>query len=186
MKNKQFPAKQQRLSLFEGFLAILVLLIAMSLPSSVLAGEGGQLYFFVRHAEKVLQGDDPMLSPEGKLRAETLSSLLADSGIERIHSTDFNRTRHTAAATALRLGIGIELYDPSRPDELVAELQKTGGRQLIVGHSNTVPDLVQRLGGNGGPAIDEPGEYDRLYLVTVDGDGIVTTVLLRYGTPFSP
>ena len=122
------------------------------------------MYFLVRHAEKVLQGDDPMLSPAGKLRAEALSSLLADAGIERIHSTDFNRTRHTVEPLAQRLGLAVELYDPSRPDDLLTNLQKTGGRQLIVGHSNTVPDLVQRLGGNGGTVIDEAGEYDRLYL----------------------
>lgn len=186
MKNKQFPAKQQRLGPFGGFLATLVLLAAMSLPSTLLAAEDGQVYFLVRHAEKVLQGDDPLLSHAGKLRAAALSDLLADAGIEGIHSTDFNRSRDTVAPLAQRLGLAIEMYDPSRPDDLLAGLQKTGGRQLVVGHSNTVPDLVQRLGGDGGPAIDEPREYDRLYLVTVDGSGVVTTVLLRYGTPFNP
>ena len=186
MKNKQFSAKQRRLSPVKGLLAVLVLLITISLPSTPVAAEDGQLYFLVRHAEKVLQGDDPVLSPEGKLRAEALSSLLADSGIERVHSTDFNRTRHTAAPLAQRLAMPVELYDPAHPGDLLEDLQKTGGRQLIVGHSNTVPDLVQRLGGNGGPEIDEAGEYDRLYLVTVDGNGVVTTVLLRYGRPFNP
>lgn len=144
------------------------------------------MFFLVRHAEKVRQGDDPILSPSGEQRAEMLASLLADTAIERIHSTDFTRTRHTVTPLALRLGIGVELYDPSRPEDLVMELQKTGGRQLIVGHSNTVPDLVQQLGGDGGAEIDEAREYDRLYLVTVDRDGAVSTVLLRYGAPFNP
>ncbi|MEE4218047.1 MAG: phosphoglycerate mutase family protein [Xanthomonadales bacterium] len=171
---------------FKGFLAALVWLTAISLPSTPVAAEDGRLYFLVRHAEKVLQGDDPLLSPAGKLRAAALSSLLADTGIEGIHSTDFNRTRNTVAPLAQRLGLAVELYDPARPENLLADLRKTGGRQLVVGHSNTVPDLVRRLGGDGGPAIDEAREYDRLYLVAVDGNGVVTTVLLRYGTPFNP
>jgi hypothetical protein len=37
------------------------------------------------------------------------------------------------------------------------------------------------LGGEPGPAVDERGEYDRLYVVTVGPDGTVTTTLLRYG-----
>lgn len=169
-----------------GLLLILFLLIMIVLPSPLVAGENGNMFFLVRHAEKVRQGDDPILSPAGEQRTEVLASLLAETGIERIHSTDFIRTRHTVTPLALRLGIGVELYDPSRPEDLVVELQKTGGRQLVVGHSNTVPNLVQRLGGDGGPEIDEAREYDRLYLVTVDGNGVVSTVLLRYGAPFIP
>jgi len=186
MKNKQFSVKSRQLNTFPGVLAAIILLITMALPPLLEADDVERVYFLVRHAEKNLQGSDPELSAAGQQRARELSDLLADAGIERIHSTDFFRTRDTVAPLAMQRSIGIELYDPSRPDELVRKLKKAGGRQLIVGHSNTVPDLVERLGGDGGPEIDEPQEYDRLYLLTVDGNGFASTVLLRYGARFNP
>ena len=54
-------------------------------------------------------------------------------------------------------------------------------RILVAGHSNTTPKLVELLGGNPGPPIDEKTEYDRLYVVVLGADGAVTTTLLRYG-----
>jgi hypothetical protein len=78
----------------------------------------------------------------------------------------------------------IDLYDPSDLYALARELNAKGGRHLVVGHSNTTPDLVEILGGVPGPAIVEETEYDRLYILTIGKDG-VNTVLLRYGKPFS-
>ena len=57
----------------------------------------------------------------------------------------------------------------------------TPGRYLVVGHSNTTPDLVNRLGGDPGATIDEESEFDRLYVLVLHPDGSVVTVLLRYG-----
>jgi hypothetical protein len=78
------------------------------------------------------------------------------------------------------------LYDPARPEALVNEILGGGGRHLVVGHSNTVPELVDLLDGDGGPPIDEAGEYDRLYVVTRTADGRVRSELRRYGARFSP
>ena len=61
-----------------------------------------------------------------------------------------------------------------------------GGRHLVVGHSNTVPELVALLGGDGGPPIDEAGEYDRLYVVTLTANGRVRSELRHYGVRFNP
>ena len=49
------------------------------------------------------------------------------------------------------------------------------------GHSNTTPSLAGLLGGEPGSKIDEAGEYDRLYVITVDKDGTAQSLLLRYG-----
>lgn len=141
--------------------------------------------FLVRHAEKVDASRDPQLSPQGAQRAAALAMLLRDSGIDHVHSTDFIRTRDTAGPVATMLGLGaVELYDPSDLPALRARLTRDGGRHLVVGHSNTTPPLVELLGGDAGPPIDEASEYDRLYVVTIDNEGTVTTVLLRYGVPY--
>jgi len=71
-------------------------------------------------------------------------------------------------------------------DALAAELKTPGRRSLVVGHSDTTSELVGLLGGEPGPPIDEPGEYDRLYVVRVGPEGSVTTELRRYGALYSP
>ena len=65
----------------------------------VMAPEPDRTIYLVRHAEK-LAGDDPSLTPEGAARAELLAETLGDAGIVRIYSTDYARTRGTAAPLA--------------------------------------------------------------------------------------
>lgn len=142
--------------------------------------------FLVRHAEKVDSSRDPALSPDGHLRAEVLAQTLRDAGITRIHSTDFIRTRDTAAPLAQVLGIAVESYDPRSLPAFAEGLRASGGRHLVVGHSNTTPGLVAALGGEAGAEIDEASEYDRLYVVTRAPDGSITTTLLRFGDPYVP
>lgn len=139
--------------------------------------------YLVRHAEKASADKDPELTEAGRARAQVLARTLNDAGIATIHSTDFKRTRQTAAPLAERLGIAVRTYDWDEMEALAAAMRAAGGRHLVVGHSDTTPELVGLLGGEPGPAIDEPSEYDRLYVVTIGPDGAVTSVLLRYGEP---
>lgn len=164
--------------------ALLLFLLAFAL--SAIPARADSVFFLVRHAEKQSVAEDPRLNEDGRLRAAQLADLLSDAGLTSIYSTDYRRTRETAQVLAERLGLEVGLYDPAEPGALLGELQDTGGRHLLIGHSNTVPDMVTRLGGEHYGAIDEEGEYDRLYVVTVDASGEATTVLLRYGERFEP
>jgi broad specificity phosphatase PhoE len=134
--------------------------------------------YLVRHAEKLDDSRDPPLNDAGRARAAALAAMLRDAGITRIWSTDYLRTRHTAAPLAERLGLAVEAYRPAQLDQFAAELLRTPGRHLVVGHSNTTGELVKALGGDPGPPIADD-EYDRLYVVSVHG-GVVTTSLLRF------
>ncbi len=164
-------------------LAALFLLLGARVP----AAADDLVVFVVRHAEKVAEGDDPPLSASGRARAAALADLLEEAGIVAVHSSDFRRTLETAAPLAERLGLPILLYDPAGPQPLVDRMLRDGGRHLVIGHSNTAPELVERLGGDGGTAIDEHSEYDRLYVVMPSADGgPARTLLLRYGERFSP
>jgi hypothetical protein len=58
------------------------------------------LVFLVRHAEKQTDGEDPALTAAGRQRALELARLLGESGISEVYSTDFARTRDTAAPLA--------------------------------------------------------------------------------------
>ncbi len=163
----------------------LLIVVCCAVPPLAQRQTTRAVVFLVRHAEKVDASRDPQLSPQGAQRAAALAMLLRDSGIDHVHSTDFIRTRDTAGPVATMLGLGaVELYDPSDLPALRARLTRDGGRHLVVGHSNTTPPLVELLGGDAGPPIDEASEYDRLYVVTIDNEGTVTTVLLRYGVPY--
>lgn len=176
MKVKQFP------------LALtLVLMTALTTPSTVAdAGNEATVYFLVRHAEKAGDESDPPLSHAGQHRARQLADLLQDAAITAIYSSDYNRTRATASPLAAALGLEVKIYDPSGLQDFANELVKQKGRILVVGHSNTTPELSQRLGGDPGTDIDEEAEYDRLYLLTRQADGTVSTVLMRYGEVFNP
>lgn len=139
--------------------------------------------YLVRHAEKVDDSRDPPLSSAGEVRAARLAEMLAEAGIERIHSTDLRRTRDTATPLADTLGITVELYDPFALSDLAARLRAEGGVHLVVGHSNTTPEMVTALGGDPVSPIDEL-EYDRLYVVRVAPDGSVDSALRRFGARF--
>jgi phosphohistidine phosphatase SixA len=138
--------------------------------------------YLVRHAERAEDGtNDPPISVAGEARARLVAHMLADAGIRRVHSTDYRRTRATAAPLADVLDLAIETYDGADLNVLAARLRAEGGRHLVVGHSNTTPELVSALGGDPGTPIDD-AEYDRLYILTLTSDA-VSTVLIRFGPP---
>ena len=165
------------------FLGLSLLTLVFGGASVALANEP-LIAFLVRHTEKVNSSADAELSAAGRQRAAELAKVLRDSGIEFVHSSDYVRTRETAAPVAAALGLEVALYDPRDLPSLVEQLRKVGGRHLVVGHSNTTPVAVELLGGEPGSEIDEPAEYDRLYLVTIGSHGKASTVLMRYGEPF--
>jgi broad specificity phosphatase PhoE len=173
--------KQTRMALT----LVLMTLLATFSPA-VTASEQATAFFLVRHAEKSDGGSDPPLSSAGQARSQQLAELLKDAAIDAIFSTDFHRSRDTAAPLARALGLELRLYDPAELEAFAADLVERGGRVLVVGHSNTTPELAQHLGGTPGSEIDEEKEYDRLYILTPRSDGTTTTVLLRYGKVFSP
>jgi probable phosphoglycerate mutase len=77
----------------------------------------------------------------------------------------------------------VQYYNPRQLPALAKILRKAGGRHLVVGHSNTTPELAELLTGQPTPDIEEATEYDRLYIVTLDQHGTGDSVLLRYGNP---
>ena len=173
------------LKLFIGALLGLSLSACQLLPQ----GETGTAYL-VRHAEKVTDGDamivadpkDPPLTKEGRARAVQLAALLKDAGITAIWSSDYTRTRQTAAPLARELGLEVQFYDPRDLEGLASVLQADANQTvLVVGHSNTTPQLSEALGGDTGTPIDEASEYDRLYVVNLKSG---KTEIRRFGQPY--
>ncbi len=156
---------------------------ALRLAVVLLAGSSWaraeSVVILVRHGEKVDESRDAALSTAGRARALALSAMLKDAGIEAVYSTDTIRTRETARPTADRISKPVEIYDGDELPVFAKALRERGGRVLIVGHSDTTPELVQHLGGDPGPPIASH-EYDRMYVLTLSADGKASTLCLRF------
>jgi broad specificity phosphatase PhoE len=103
--------------------------------------------YVMRHLHTPAGAQDPDLTAEGKAHAQKLVEILQKAAIKAIFVTDTKRARQTAANLAERLNIDPTVYDPKDAAGLIAAAGETPGNVLIVGHSNTVPDIVERLGG---------------------------------------
>ena len=151
-------------------------------------------YFIVRHAEKATPSDgvvmstpnDPPLSAAGKVRAIELKEELKDDNVMYIFSTNTIRTISTAQPlNELRGATTIEIYNTRDSlDQFIAKLKFIKkGNSLIVGHSNTVDDIVNKLCNEKKIPGDLPdSEYDNLYIVKKKGKKM-SFVNKTYGTP---
>ncbi|MDA0313029.1 MAG: histidine phosphatase family protein [Gemmatimonadetes bacterium] len=167
------------------FLAVCCLAAPVSVAAQMdgMGQEETIVVYLVRHSERAEDGsNDPPISEAGWTRSRLLATMLADANLTQLHSTDLKRTRSTGEPTAEAAGLAIDSYDPRDLPGFAARLKTMPGQHLVLGHSNTTPQLVAALGGEPGPDIEEM-EYDRLYIVTIVGHH-VSTVLLRFGEPF--
>jgi len=133
-------------------------------------------YYLVRHAEKTLEKDDPGLTPAGHKRAQDLSQRLANIPLSKIFSSDYIRTRDTAAPVAKTKQLAVQIYDPRDLEGFAKSLLTQDGHILVVGHSNTTPQLSEFLGGQAGKPIIEATEYNRFYIVTRQGSKVTSRI----------
>ncbi|MBV1924187.1 MAG: histidine phosphatase family protein [Flavobacteriaceae bacterium] len=133
------------------------------------------IYYLIRHAEKDrsdASNEDPGLTEEGLKRAKYWATYFSDKGINQIFSTEFNRTQLTAYYVAQDYFIGVQNYTPNEIYTEDFKLITKGEKTLIVGHSNTIPRLVNNmLMENKFPDMDDT-DNSSLYIVTVKGESI--------------
>lgn len=105
--------------------------------------------YVMRHLNTPAGERDPDLLPEGQHAAALLVGWFQREGARpvAIYVSDYERTRQTAAPLAAALGLTPIVYDPADTPGLIARVRAERGPVLIVGHSNTVPDIIAALGG---------------------------------------
>jgi broad specificity phosphatase PhoE len=141
----------------------------------------------IRHAEKVRDGSlDPPLNADGEARAELLARMFGDTRlpghIDAIYVSPALRNRLTAAPLATRLGVTPTVEAADDPKGLARRVMRehSGGRILVVGHGDTVPDIVAALSG----AKDIPPigdlEYGTMYIITVPRIGSANFLRVNY------
>lgn len=156
---------------------ILALILVLA---SAAAAAAQSTVFVVRHAERAdggttnsMMGNDPDLSEAGKARAEALAVTLRDAGITAIFATEFKRTQQTAAPLAKALGVTPTIVSSKDTAGLIAKVTSAAGNVLVVGHSNSVPDVVKGLGVTT-PVTIADADYDHLFVVRLgDKPGVI-------------
>lgn len=150
--------------------------------------------FLIRHAEKEDEPrQDPPLKKEGVARSQELARLLGNAGIKNVYTSQFARTKLTVEPLATKLGLTatqISLKSNPANPRLIAEesttevvnkiMERPGENVLVVGHSNSIPDVIKMLGGDVVPTIDER-TFDDLFIVTVYAKGKAKVAHMKYG-----
>jgi broad specificity phosphatase PhoE len=128
--------------------------------------------FLVRHAEradtatgaKPTMAADPELSEAGRARAESLADVLRDANITAIFATEFKRTQQTAAPLAKALGLKVRTASSKNNAALLKELKAAKSNVLVVGHSSTIPEIINGLGVKTPVKIGD-ADFDNLFVV---------------------
>lgn len=166
------------------FAAILGLLVVCVGPGHIFS-QTKKTIILVRHAEKnaaqAEMSGDPDLSPSGKDRAERLAKMAGKYRPGAVFSSDTKRTRQTAEPTAKRRHLEVQIYDPRKQADLVKQiLASKTKRFLIVGHSNTIPALVNILINKDLFKDLDDNEYGTIYLVRIRDGKVKTAQVLAY------
>ena len=137
--------------------------------------------YIVRHAEKVLSGKDPELTPAGHSRAAALARMLPSKGLDHVFATEFKRTRQTVEPAAKIAGQSVKVVSAGDPAGLVRRLMamESGATALVAGHSNTIGPILVALGLKGKVTITEQ-QHDDLFVVSLDHAGVPSLQHLQH------
>ena len=167
------------------------LILAAAMTALLAAPAAAQTVIVVRHAEKAEQSADPVLSDLGEARAEALADTLAGAGVTHVFVTPLQRPALTAGPSAAAahpevVAVSLEGGAAAHVARLVGQVRQLSPEAvvLVVGHSNTVPDIARALGATEAAAMDEC-EYDRLTVLTLTPTG-AHAVTGRYGAANPP
>ncbi|MGB3342485.1 MAG: phosphoglycerate mutase family protein [Aequorivita sp.] len=147
---------------------------ADSIQEDAMAPEKEQhaTYYLIRHAEKEInnpKNQDPGLNIDGMIRSNAWADYFGPIRLDEIYHTRYIRTKQTISLTSQRKAITPTRYDPNT---IYSEefLENTNGKTvLIVGHSNTIPQLVNKLIGEEKYGEMDDNDYATLYKVTING-----------------
>jgi len=152
---------------------VTLLIIAVIITQIALAQKslkpGTTTIILLRHAEKdTINGQDPPLSAMGKKRAKRLAKQFPKVSPNAFYSTNFIRTKETVTPWSKLAGKQIKIYDAAKQPEFASMLTKQKGKTIVVvGHSNTIPQLVNLIIGKDKYSPLPDAEYSKIFIVTI-------------------
>ena len=124
-------------------------------------------YYFIRHAEKVDSSKNPDLSEKGLERAQQWKTLFSEINFDAVYSTDYNRTLQTINPIVMENNKLLKLYNPKILDIEVFKKETFGKTILVVGHSNTIPAMVNQIINEKKYSDIEENQFGNLYVITL-------------------
>ncbi|UOB17642.1 SixA phosphatase family protein [Abyssalbus ytuae] len=158
--------------------SIIILFCSCNLVSCQQTKEETTVYYLIRHAEKDMKnpGDkNPALNKKGQQRAKKWAKMF--NNIDAVYSTNFIRTKSTAAPTAKKNNLEVNIYNPFKIDIEAFKEETKGKRVVIVGHTNTIPRFINQLLGEKKYGEIDESEYGNLYKITIKGDKISSELI---------
>ena len=141
---------------------------------------GPSTVVLVRHAEPQTSGGDPGLTAAGRKRAELLGFMFQNAGVTALFTSELRRTKETAQPLAARVSlVPAVLTGLNTAADRDRVLAVPSGVALVIGHTNTVPQLIDALGAGNNVQIAE-NEFDRMFIVSLRGAGGASLLALRY------
>ena len=140
--------------------------------------------YLVRHADKANNDPDTPLSTKGIERAEALAALLEHAGVKAVYTSQFRRSKETAAPLATKLGLNPQVVTDGNPGKTLEKIRQDhpDGIVLVVGHSDTIPELLKALAPESAVTIG-PAEFDRIFVAVPIGPDKTGWTAFRYGAP---
>jgi broad specificity phosphatase PhoE len=156
----------------------LILLIAAAAP----VAHAEEAIFLIRHAEQMLDVEDPPLTEAGFERAKTWATVFRDAGIKMIYTSKKMRTKQTGEIIAQELNIPLRQVSRRDIDGLVNQVRKEHADDLvlIVTHSKTLPKLLKSFAPFGEYPTIKPDDYGNLFIIVPKGKAEPTVMRLRY------
>jgi broad specificity phosphatase PhoE len=134
-------------------------------------------YYFIRHAEKADSSKNPDLSEKGLERAQELKTLFSEINFDAVYSTDFNRTLQTISPIVSENGKLLKIYNPQIVDIETLKKETIGKTILIVGHSNSIPKMVNQIIKENKYGDIAENQFGNLYIVTLIENQILSQLL---------
>ncbi|MCD6012708.1 MAG: phosphohistidine phosphatase [Flavipsychrobacter sp.] len=162
------------------FASILLVLISVALTPLHAQQNKPVTIILLRHAEKELTGKDPALTEKGKQRAQRLKTTLAAWKPDLFYSTATTRTMQTLTPLATQYGKPIQTYSAADQHTFAQLLKQQAGKTIVVvGHSNTIPQLVNVITGKDTYTDLPDDEFGRIFIVTI-ANGEVSVSVKQY------
>jgi len=157
------------------YLLLSLILFTSTLFAQSVENDSISTYYLIRHAEKDRSDStnkNPDLTESGFVRADNWSKIFDQLPIDAVYSTNYKRTLNTVLPTAKNNNLTIKTYHPFKIDIPQFIKDTKGKRVLIVGHSNTTPDFVNKLIGKEVYQDIDDTNNANLYIVTIKGEQI--------------
>jgi 2,3-bisphosphoglycerate-dependent phosphoglycerate mutase len=170
------------MKIFVSIFACLLLFTLANVGDVVFAQKEEITVILLRHAEKDsspgADKTDPDLSPEGRRRAQRLVEILEKYEPDVIYSSNFQRTRLTAAPLAEERKIPVDIYDHKKIDELADLILNGKGKSIVVvGHNTTTPALANLLIKQNKYEMLPESEYGKIWIIKIKKNKIEEEVI---------